>query len=102
MSILDRFRLDGRTAFITGGSRGLGRAMAQALAEAGADLILVGRSADSLAAARTELSTLSRSIECVVGDVGVPEGAEAACDEALRFGRDIDILINNVGGRCSD
>jgi NAD(P)-dependent dehydrogenase (short-subunit alcohol dehydrogenase family) len=102
MSILDRFRLDGRTALITGGSRGLGRAMAKALAEAGADLILVGRGIDPLTTARTELAALGRRIEFVVGDVGTPEGAEAACDEALRLGRDIDILINNVGGRRSD
>jgi NAD(P)-dependent dehydrogenase (short-subunit alcohol dehydrogenase family) len=102
MSVLDRFRLDGRTAFVTGGSRGLGRAMAQALAEAGADLILVGRDTDSLDAARVELSALGRWVAIVPGDVGTPEGAETACDAALALGHDIDILVNNVGGRRLD
>jgi NAD(P)-dependent dehydrogenase (short-subunit alcohol dehydrogenase family) len=102
MSVLDKFRLDGRTALITGGSRGLGRAMAQALAEAGADLILVGRDGESLAAASRELSATGRSVDSIVGDVGTPDGAASACDAALAIGRDIDILVNNVGGRRSD
>ncbi|MDB5307431.1 MAG: family NAD(P)-dependent oxidoreductase [Gemmataceae bacterium] len=102
MDVLDRFRLDGRTALITGGSRGLGRAMAQALAEAGADLILVGREADSLKTARVELAALGRRVEVVVGDVGTPDGAEAACDSALKLGRAVDVLVNNVGGRRLD
>src|SRR5262245_13544604 len=102
MGVLDRFRLDGRTALVTGGSRGLGRAMAQALAEAGADLILVGREADTLELARAELSALGRSVETVVGDVGTPSGAEVACDAALNRGRVVDVLINNVGGRRVD
>jgi len=102
MGVLDRFRLDGRTALVTGGSRGLGRAMAQALAEAGADLILVGREADTLELARAELGALGRAVETVVGDVGTPSGAEAACDAALNRGRTIDVLVNNVGGRRVD
>jgi len=100
--VLDRFRLDGRTAFVTGGSRGLGRAMAQALAEAGADLILVGRDADALELARGQLTALGRWVAVVPGDVSTPEGAEAACDAALNLGRDIDVLVNNVGGRRLD
>jgi gluconate 5-dehydrogenase len=102
MNVLDRFRLDGRTALITGGSRGLGRAMAQALAEAGADLILVGREAEPLETARIELSNLGRQVNVVAGDVGTPDGAEAACDAALKLGRPIGVLVNNVGGRRLD
>jgi len=99
MGVLDSFRLDGRTALITGGSRGLGRAMAGALAEAGADLILVGRELDSLEVARREIGGLT---EVIVADVGTPDGAASACDQALAFGKPIDILLNNVGGRRAD
>lgn len=102
MGVLDRFRLDGRTAVITGGSRGLGRAMAQGLAEAGADLILVGREAESLEAARSELAALGRWVAIVAGDVSTPSGAEAACSEVLALNRPIDVLVNNVGGRRAD
>jgi gluconate 5-dehydrogenase len=102
MGVMDAFRLDGRTAFVTGGSRGLGRAMAQALAEAGADLILVGRDADSLTLARDELAATGRRVIAVTADVSTPDGARLACDTALSLGRPIDVLVNNVGGRRLD
>jgi gluconate 5-dehydrogenase len=89
MNVLDRFRLDGRTAVVTGGSRGLGRAMAQALAEAGADLILIGRDADALETARQELAALGRWVAAVPGDVSTPAGAEAACAAVLDLNRPV-------------
>jgi NAD(P)-dependent dehydrogenase (short-subunit alcohol dehydrogenase family) len=67
MTILNRFRLDGKRLFITGGSRGLGRAMALACAEAGADCVLVGRDAASLEAAADErfpCSSVGRASGC--------------------------------------
>ncbi len=102
MPILDQFRLSGRRALVTGGSRGLGRVMAQAFAEAGADLVLVGRDADSLQLAAEEIRRLGRSVDCVAADLGTGTGAEALCDQILARGQPIDILVNNVGGRRED
>jgi gluconate 5-dehydrogenase len=99
MAVLDRFRLDGKRALITGGSRGLGRAMAQALAEVGADLLLVGREERSLKAAQAELAALGHRVDYLVADVGVPAEAERMCQEALERFAPIDVLVNNVGGR---
>lgn len=99
MSVFDRFGLAGKRALITGGSRGLGRAMAQALAEAGADLLLVGRERQSLEDACSSLAKLGRTVDIIVGDVGVPAEAERICAAALERRGGFDILINNVGGR---
>jgi gluconate 5-dehydrogenase len=99
MSVLDEFRLHGKRALITGGSRGLGRAMAQALAEAGADLVLVGTSAEHLARAQQELASTARRIDLVTADLLLPNQAETMCQRVLADHGPIDILINNVGGR---
>jgi NAD(P)-dependent dehydrogenase (short-subunit alcohol dehydrogenase family) len=99
MSVLDQFRLDGRRALVTGASRGLGRAIAQALAEAGADLVLVGREAATLQQAQQELAALGRCVDAVPGDLSTPDGTEKMCAAVLDRHGPIHILINNVGGR---
>jgi gluconate 5-dehydrogenase len=99
MGVFDKFRLDGKRALITGGSRGLGKAMATALTEAGADLLLVGRERASLDAARDELGKFGRRIDVIEADVGRPDEAQRMCETALRDLGPIHILINNVGGR---
>jgi gluconate 5-dehydrogenase len=99
MSVLDRFRLEGKRALITGGSRGLGRAMAQALADAGADLVLVGREQSHLETAAREMETVKRRIDIVPADMSTPEPAQRACERILSDFGPIHILINNVGGR---
>jgi gluconate 5-dehydrogenase len=99
MSVFDKFRLDGKRALITGGSRGLGRAMAQALAEAGAELVLVGREGESLKSATQELSALGRRVDPLAADLSTPAETERACRDVLSKFGPIHILINNVGGR---
>ena len=102
MGVLDRFRLNGKRAFITGGSRGLGREMALGLAEAGADLILVGREQAALDQTAVEVRARGRQVATIQADVGQPAEAERACRTALAEHGPIDILINNVGGRRVD
>ena len=99
MSILDHFKLTGKRLFITGGSRGLGREMALACAEAGADCILVGREADSLEKAAADVRKRGRQAFVIQADVSKPDECEAACERALKEFGPIDILINNAGGR---
>ena len=99
MNVLDRFRLDGKTLFITGGSRGLGREMALAIASAGADVALTGRDAESLNRTADEIRELGRVATPIVADIGNMADCDRACREALETAGPIDILINNVGGR---
>src|SRR5438874_11666343 len=83
MSIFDRFRLDGKRLFITGGSRGLGREMALAIADAGADVVLTGRDPDSLEKTAADIRALGRQAWTVQADMSLPEPCEEACNAAL-------------------
>jgi gluconate 5-dehydrogenase len=99
MSVLDRFRLNGKRLFVTGGSRGLGREMALAIADAGADVVLVGRDARSLERTAEDIRDFRRKAWPIQGDVGDLRECERMCQIALDKYGPIDILINNVGGR---
>jgi gluconate 5-dehydrogenase len=91
------FSLDGRVALVTGASRGLGLAMAQALAEAGAAVMLNARGADALEAAAEKLRGRSLNVQCLAFDVTDREAAAAAFELlAARHGR-LDILVANAG-----
>ena len=75
--------LGGQIAVVIGGSRGLGRAIAQSLAEAGADLVLTGRDLETLQKAKMELSALGRKIDILQADLFSPDGTEAMCRDVL-------------------
>jgi NAD(P)-dependent dehydrogenase (short-subunit alcohol dehydrogenase family) len=96
---LDLFRLDGRLALVTGGSRGLGRCMALALADAGADAVITGRTQVTLDAAAADIRHRGRRAWTVRADMGQPSECEATCRAILRDRGAIDILVNNVGNR---
>src|SRR5687767_6388280 len=95
--ILNKFKLDGKVALVTGASSGLGRAIAIALAEAGADVACHARSRDQADETHSEITNLGRRAVVVTGDVAdnsVP--ARIVEDTIAEFGR-VDILINNAG-----
>jgi NAD(P)-dependent dehydrogenase (short-subunit alcohol dehydrogenase family) len=97
MTVLDRFRLDGRVAIVTGASSGLGVAFAVALAEAGADLVLAARRVERLEETRAAIVERGRKALCVKTDVAQPEEAAAVVDAAMREFGQVDVLVNNAG-----
>jgi NAD(P)-dependent dehydrogenase (short-subunit alcohol dehydrogenase family) len=95
--VLDLFRLDGRVAVVTGASSGLGVAFAQALAEAGADVVLGARRVERLEETRALVERAGRRAITVATDVARPEDCQALVDAAMEaFGR-VDVLVNNAG-----
>jgi len=107
MGIMDRFRMDDRVALITGASRGLGKVMAQTLAEAGASVVAVSRSQADVTAVAGEIeATYGRTCRGVACDVTDPDQVRALVQTTIdTFGK-IDVLVNNAGinirGRIED
>jgi len=96
--ILDRFRLDGQVAVVTGAGRGLGAAIAVAFAEVGADVVIASRTESELQAVAAEVEAVGRRAHIVMADLAQPEATAVLAAEAVNaFGR-LDIVVNNVGG----
>ena len=91
------FSLMGKTAIVTGASRGIGEAIAKGFAKAGADLVLVSRNRAALEKVGREISSLGRKALPIAADIGVPEEIERTVDTALETFPRIDILVNNAG-----
>jgi NAD(P)-dependent dehydrogenase (short-subunit alcohol dehydrogenase family) len=97
MPVLDRFRLDGKVAVVTGASSGLGAAFAVGLAEAGADVAVAARRADRLRETAQQVEALGRRCLAVTADVSLPEDCTRVVTEAVETLGKVDILVNNAG-----
>ncbi len=95
--LLKLFDLTGRVAIVTGGSRGIGKEMAEALAEAGASLMLCARRTEWLDQTVEEFKERGFNAAGMACDVSKPEEVQAVVDEALKAFGGLDILINNAG-----
>src|SRR6516164_3910909 len=98
MSSLDLFKVTGKVALVTGGSKGLGKAMARGLAEAGADVVISRRHENELKPALDEiLKGTGRRGKYVVADLSRRDEVDRLAKAALELTGHIDILINNAG-----
>lgn len=97
MPVLDGFRLDGKNAIVTGAGRGIGQALAVALAEAGAKVSLVGRDVAGAEETLAKVKAAGSDGVVVSADVTTPEGIDAAIEGTVSALGSLDILVNNAG-----
>jgi 7-alpha-hydroxysteroid dehydrogenase len=98
MAMLDRFRLDGKVALVTGGGKGIGRGIALALAECGADVAVLARRQEDVDAVADEVRQRGRRALGISGDVMDDAVIPAALDRVVSELGSIDIMVNNAGG----
>ncbi|HEY5848685.1 MAG TPA: SDR family oxidoreductase [Microlunatus sp.] len=97
MGVLDTFSLAGKVSVVTGANRGIGRALAGALAEAGSDVVLLVRDAALAEPVVAELQQLGVRADAVVADVTRSTEVAAAVDEIVAAHGRVDVLVNNAG-----
>ena len=97
MSLLDRFRLDGKVALVTGASSGLGVAFAEGLADAGADLAICARRVERLEDTRRRVEATGRRCLTLPADVAVVEDCRRVVERTVEELGRVDILVNNAG-----
>jgi 2-dehydro-3-deoxy-D-gluconate 5-dehydrogenase len=98
MSYLEqKFGLRGKVALVTGSSQGLGKAMARALAQAGADVVVNGRDAAKLAPVVKEIEALGGKALAVAADLGDRAAVQRLIDQSIAWQGHLDILVNNAG-----
>ncbi|MDQ0829645.1 NAD(P)-dependent dehydrogenase (short-subunit alcohol dehydrogenase family) [Streptomyces achromogenes] len=95
--LAELFSLEGRVAVVTGGSSGIGRGIAGALARAGASVVVVARKEAELAATAYELTAAGCRAAWVSGDLGTRDGVRTAAEQAVRAFGEPDILVNSAG-----
>lgn len=96
-SVLDKFRLDNKTALVTGSSRGLGAQFARSLAEAGATVIVTARKAADCEATAAAIHELGGIAHVIAGNLSTKESCLTLWKEARETAGSIDILVNNAG-----
>ena len=96
--LLERFRIDGKVALVTGSGRGIGRSTALALAEAGAHVVCSARSVEQIEAVATQIRDMGRESLAVPCDVNERAQLEKLVDATIEQFGGIDILVNNAGG----
>jgi len=97
VSVEQRFSLDGRVALITGGTRGIGRAIADAFAEAGATVAINARHADACEETAGEIQRAGGKAIATPGHVGDADGCQSLVDTVMREAGRLDVLVNNAG-----
>lgn len=95
MTVIDKFRLNGKKILVTGGNRGLGQAFVQALAEAGATVVFCGRNESVNAEAVKQLANAGVEASAIAGDV--TSEADRIVNDAVQVLGGLDVLVNNAG-----